>query len=162
MLDMGPDAELGRGKARACNMIAGRPESAEIILAGRYIAAIAEETGFLQGLAESDVRANALTAGLGIVVAHNLLNRAVQLRLRVAAADEGGHLFLRGLGRPHDGGVIVDGVQVERRVVGGWHMEMHSLDCLAVHRPRSCRREHRTARDGAMGGRRGGRGRPGS
>ena len=89
---MGAHAELRRSETGTGDFISRRAEAAEIVLVWRYIAAIGKVARFLQGLAEGHVGPDAFAAGFVIIGLDDLFQRRIQLRMRIALADEMDHL----------------------------------------------------------------------
>ena len=78
----------------------------------------------------ADARPDALAAGLFVVVADNVLDRAVELGLRVALLDVVDHLLLRRLCRAHDRDGIGRGLRLEHRFL----VSRRQTPLNAVHR----------------------------
>ena len=102
VLDVGAYALLRRGKVRALRLVARCAEAAVVVLLGQDVAAVGEEARLLQCLAERDIGTHAFGCRLLVVEAHDLLDGAGELRLRIAPTDERRHLLGRRFRRAQD------------------------------------------------------------
>ena len=106
MLDMGAHAFARRGEVGALDLVARRAQAAVVVLPGQDVAAVGEESRLLQCLAKGDVGTHAFRPRFLVVEAHDLLDGAGELRLRVAPPDEGRHLLLARFRRAQDGDAL--------------------------------------------------------
>lgn len=70
MLDLCSDTDLGIGKPMASDFVASSPDTGVVVLKRDYIPAIAEKSGFMDGLGKGDIRADSFGEGFLPIIIH--------------------------------------------------------------------------------------------